>query len=170
MTDADSRIQVRVDDATTAWLADRGTRMLTGSHHQQAKVELAMWKAALRAELRRVRLTLAQLNCLADVLNGTLITAGIAGSVPVVFLEVSDAFQLARTGPVPDLSSYGEKHGIDEAALLAYLHTIGPTADHALHDAVSRWWAGHREATAEGWAAVGLAVAGPPAGDGRQAA
>lgn len=44
-------------------------------------------------------------------------------------------------------------------ALLGYLRTLGPTADHALLDAVSRWWeAEDSQSTIEGWAAVGLRV------------
>jgi hypothetical protein len=158
----DTRIQVRVDDETAEWLDQRSQRMHTGSAHQQARVELGIWRMALRAELRRIRLTLAQANCQGDILNGTLITPGIAGSAPMVFYEVSDAFHLARDTAVPDLSSYGARWGMDEGALLHYLQTLGPTADHALHDAVSRWWETSQDSTFEGWAAVGLTLTDAP--------
>jgi hypothetical protein len=57
-----------------------------------------------------------------------------------------------------DLSSYGVKWGIDETALLDYLRSLGPSADHALSDAVSRWWANDGEPTIDGWKDVGLRV------------
>lgn len=163
MTDL-TRIQVRVSPEAGAWLGDRAGRMQTGSHHEQARAELAMWRDALAAELRRIRLTRAQASCLADVLNGTLIQPGIGR---LVYAEVADAFMLANDGPVPGYSSYGKKWGIDEQALLEYLLRLGPTADHALLDAFSRWWALDGEATVEGFAEVGLMVA-DEAGDGEQ--
>lgn len=153
MAAVDNRLQVRIGEDEAAWLADRAKRMMSGSRDVQARAELGIWRIALATELRRIRLTLAQANCLADVLNGTLIQPAIAASFPVVFAEVSDAFQLA-TGP----SSYGAKWEIDEGELLSYLRGLGPTADHALHDAVSRWWEQDCQVTAEGWARVGLRV------------
>ncbi|MFD5615142.1 hypothetical protein [Kitasatospora sp. NPDC127060] len=160
---ADTRIQTRVSDELAAWLDDRDQRMMTGTVHIQAKLELGMWRGALAAELRRIRLTLNQANCIADILNGTLITPALAGSAPLVYYEVADAFQLVRDSPLPyEESTYGAKWEIDEQALLTYLRSLGPTADHALHDAVSRWWAADHKDTREGWAAVGLTVVPDP--------
>lgn len=150
-----TRIQVRVSPEAGAWLEDRAERMHTGSHHEQARAELAMWRDALAAELRRIRLTRAQAACIADVLNSSHIQPGIGR---LVYAEVSDAFMLANDGPVPGYSSYGKKWNIDEQALLEYLLRLGPTADHALLDAFSRWWALDGEATVEGFAEVGLTV------------
>ena len=48
--------------------------------------------------------------------------------------------------------------GIDEDDLVEVLRGIGPTADLALRDALSRWWATGGEPTGEGFAAVGLRV------------
>lgn len=163
MTDIDPRIQVRISDEVAAWLADRAQRMHTVSHHQQARIELGMWHAALDAELRRIQLTLAQASCIADVLNSPILDPALSGNVPRVFWLVTDACQLAKSDRFGGLSSYGVKWGIDEAALLGYLQTLGPTADHALHDAVSRWWKTDQEATVAGWAAVGLRVSVPDA-------
>ncbi|MFF5668774.1 hypothetical protein ACFY8S_01335 [Streptomyces hygroscopicus] len=155
---AETRIQTRVPDDLAAWIAERDERMHTGTVHIQARLELGMWRSALAAELRRIRLTLNQANCLADILNGALITPGIAGSAPVVAMEAADAFHLARQTPLPGEPPYGQKWDIDEEALTKYLLSLGPTADHALHDAVSRWWETTAEATVEGWASVGLTV------------
>jgi hypothetical protein len=158
MTAVETRVQVRLDDELAGWLADRTTRMLTGSHNVQARLELDMWRATLRAELRRIRFTLAQASCLADLLNGVLIQPGISIRPGMVYAEASDAFQIARDTPIPDHSSYGAKWGIDEQALLEYLARLGPAADHALLDAFSRWWDQDHDRSLDGFAAVGLTV------------
>ncbi|MGW2181279.1 hypothetical protein ACWCXX_24900 [Streptomyces sp. NPDC001732] len=163
---ADTRIQTRVSETTAAWLEDRDHRMNTGSPHLQAKIELSLWQDALAAELRRIRLTLNQANCIADILNGSLITPGVAGNVPAVYFEVTDAFHLVREQPIPyDENLYGTKWGIDEERLTDYLRSLGPTADHALHDAVARWWETDADPTVEGWAGVGLTVVPDPEPD-----
>lgn len=160
---ADTRIQTRVSEDIAAWLADRAERMFTGGRDLQARTELGIWKDALTAELRRIRLTLNQANCLADILNGAMISPGIAGRAPVVLMEASDAFHLAREEPLAyDEVPYGTKWNIDEKTLTEYLRSLGPTADHALHDAVNRWWKTDAEATVEGWASVGLTVVPDP--------
>lgn len=160
---AGDRITTRLPDTLAEWLEGRTDRMMTGSLDIQARLELGMWRGALTAELRRIRLTVDQANCLADVMNGSVLDAALAGSAPIVFYNAADAFQLARDTPFPGESSYGEKWGIDEKELLEYLQRLGPTADHALHDAISRWWNTRAEPTVEGWATVGLTVA--PASD-----
>ncbi|MEU9925055.1 hypothetical protein AB0H51_27870 [Streptomyces griseoluteus] len=161
---ADGRISARISEQLAAWLADRSERMMTGSTDLQAKLELDMWRAALDSELNRIRLTVEQANCLADVLNSTTLDAALAGRAGIVYYNASDAFALARDTPVPETSSYGAKHGIDETALLDYLRRLGPTADHALHDAIARWWATDAQPTAEGWRSVGLNVVEPREG------
>ncbi|MFD9151509.1 hypothetical protein [Streptomyces diastaticus] len=155
---ADTRIQTRVEEDLADWLTERDLRMHTGSHHIQAKLELGMWRRALAAELRRIRLTLNQANLIASVLSGTVMTPEIVGSAPAVLMEVGDAFHLARETPLPGEAPYGETWSVDEDALLHYLRTLGPTADHALFDAVSRWWKAGEPGTVEGWANVGLTV------------
>lgn len=163
---AGDRITTRLTEPGLAdWLDDRTNRMMTGSLDIQARQELGMWRSALAGELRRIRLTVDQANCLADVMNGALMDAAMAGTAGIVFYNAADAFQLARDTPFPLESSYGEKWSIDEDGLLDYLRRLGPTADHALHDAISRWWNAKCEPTVEGWASVGLTVA-PSAKDG----
>jgi hypothetical protein len=145
-----------------------------GNRHGQAQAELGMWRDALDGELRRVRLTLAQASCVADVLNGTALTPGVSGTLGIVYAECYEAFRLAREdrsgnplpAPLGDVSSYGAKWGPEgtgpakwEQELLDYLGRLGPAADMALRDAVARWWDGAFLPTAEGFAAVGLRVA-----------
>lgn len=158
---ADTRVQFRAAERTLAWLQERSARMHTATVSTQASTELGLWQDALAAELRRIRLTLAQANCLADVLNGVMLTPA-SGGFPVVYTEAADAFDLARADHL-DADAYGTKWGIDEEALLRYLRSLGPTADHALHDAVSRWRLAGAEPTAKGWESVGLRVSTPDA-------
>jgi hypothetical protein len=162
MATTDGRIQVRVGDTITGWLADRSRRMCAAtSVDTQARSELELWYSALNVELRRIRLTLAQASCIADACNGWLMDMVIASGLGLVYAECYDAFRLARTGPGGDVSSYGAKWGVDEQALLDYLGTLGPVADHALRDAISRWWELNESATVEGFAKAGLQVTEP---------
>jgi hypothetical protein len=158
----DGRVQVRLDDATAAWLASRAERAATGSPHRQARAELALLDMLLAAELRGLRLTLPEARCVADVVAGSLLQTSVMRPGRV-YAECFDAFRIARDRDPAGISSYGEKHGIDEGRLLTYLGGLGPAADHALADAVSRWWAGDCDDTPEGFAAVGLQVAAGPA-------
>ena len=130
-----------------------------GSIHQQARAELGLWHAVLDAELRRIRLTGAELACVADVAAGSLLQPAVSLHAGTVYAQCYDAFRLTREYDPAGISSYGAKHGIDEQDLLDRLGALGPAADHALADAISRWWAGDLDATAEGFAAVGLRVA-----------
>lgn len=168
MVTTDGRLQVRVGDTLAEWLEDRAQRMHTGSANIEARSELELWHSALSAELRRIRLTLAQASCVADVCNGWMLDATMAGSLPLVYAECYDAFQIARDvapGLPPDVSSYGAKWGPEgsdpatwEQQLLDYLRALGPAADHALRDAISRWWEQDLDRTVDGFAEVGLRV------------
>lgn len=158
MEPADTRIQVRLDDQTAQWLAGRAERMHEGSVHQQARTELVLWHEMLAAERHRIRLTLPEINCLADVMNGTMLRA-LAVRPGIVYANCYDAFRLAREDDPAGISLYGSKHGIDEDKLLKYIGSLGPAADHALADAIARWW--DREdldSDVHGWAAVGLRI------------
>lgn len=161
------RIQTRIDEGLAEWLQDRTGRMHTPSHHEQARIELGMWRSALAAELRRVRLTLAQASCVADVMNGYAMSPIIGMRPGIVYAECYDAFEGARNSPFPEESSYQEKWSIDEQALLKYLADLSPFADHALADAVNRWWTCGHEPTIDGFAAVGLRLI--DTGDGQTA-
>jgi hypothetical protein len=166
---ADGRIQTRISERLETWLTGRAGHFHTGSADQQARTELELWNSTLGAELRRIRLTLKQASCVADVCNGWVMGPGIAIGTGQVFAECHDAFQLARSGPGGDISSYGERWGIDEQELLQYLSTLGPAADHALQDAIARWWELDDDATVESFAKVGLRVTDDqPAGEKTQ--
>jgi hypothetical protein len=148
MAEDSPRIQARISGEVAGWLDGRADRMHAGSRHQQAAAELALWRTALNIELGRIRLTLGQANCLADVLNGHMIAPMIASRPGLVYAECYDAFQIARDIPLAsDVSSYGAKHGPKgcdpaewEQDLLGYLGRLNAVADHALADAIARWW------------------------------
>jgi hypothetical protein len=141
------RIQARISGEIAGWLDGRAERMHGGSRHQQAATELGLWRSALNIELGRIRLTLGQANCIADVLNGYAMLPGLGSRPGLVYAECYDAFAIARESPVPDLSSYGAKHGPEgcdpakwEQDLLGYLGKLSTVADHALADAIAKWW------------------------------
>lgn len=163
--DTDNRLQVRVNPGLAGWLHARSERMHTGSNHVQAKLELDLWRSVLAGELRRIRLTLAETSCLADVLNGTLLDPTLMANLGIVYAVAYDAFRRRRhadpTGG--EVSSYAAKWEIDEMKLLDYLGGLGPAADHALRDAIVRWWDTNQDPTVEGFAAVGLRVTAPEA-------
>lgn len=157
MPPLDERIQTRVSTELHEWLSGRGKLMHEAGADLQARTELEMWRAALAAELRRIRLTLAQMNCIADVAKGSMLSPGaIAINIPLVYAGCFDEFGLDGDG------SYGKKWGIDEQELLTYLQGLGPTADHALAGAVARWWKGDHGPDDAGWAAVGIRVVTAP--------
>jgi hypothetical protein len=166
MPPVNPRLQARMPDRLATILADRSERMLRGdSESQQALAELGLWFGVMAAELGRIRLTLSQALCIADVCNGWVLDATCARP-GLVFAECYDAFRLARDTPLdPDLSSYGRKHGPEgcdaaqwEKDLLDYLAILGPAADCALRDAINRWWQQDEGATVDGFGNVGLHV------------
>jgi len=141
-------LSVRVDDSTVGWLSGRAeARMLPVSPAQRARQELALWREHLAAELRRLRLTLAEANLLASCLQGVILDDAVG---------LPAAFAVAEVGQShPDTS---DVWGVDVSGLREWLITAGPTANHALVDACARWWAAGADATVDGWAAVGLRV------------
>jgi len=157
---ANPRIQARLPEYLATWLTGRSELMGTGSHNQQAVMELGLWQTALEHELRRIRLTLPQARAIAAVCNDRTLAPTITASGPgQVFAACYDAFRIARERThLPDMSSYAAQFGIDEQALLDYLGSLGPAADAALRDALARWWRDDHEDTVEGFARVGLRV------------
>lgn len=169
MAPSKNDVHFRVSETIAKWLdtragLDRHARqnedLKQRSRHGQAKAELETWHSVLTVELKRIRLTVEQASCLADILNGVLTTPGVGTSFGLAWMECSDAFSLA-TG----VSSYGRKHapeGADpdkwEADLLDYLRGLGPAADTALRYAIAELWARDLPGTAEGFAAAGLRV------------
>lgn len=152
-----TRLQVRITDNLAQWLAGRSTRMMTASPDLQARVELGMWQSALALELRRHRFTLAEACLIADVLNGTTVQPSMGNAVR---FEVEDALR-----PAVGISSDGGKGEVDQAELMAKIGQLGPVADHALADAIARWWAAGADPTVDGFRAAGINVLDPA--DGR---
>lgn len=157
MTAQTDLVKVRVPADLVDWLKGRAARTMTQEPiGPRARTELVLWRGHLAAELARLRLTLAELGCLADILNGTIADDSIAvGRVSALAAEVIDGLR-------GDPGAYGDKWGIDERALEDLALNLGPTATHALRDAIARWWETHAEHTPDGWASVGITVKDQP--------
>ena len=122
--------------------------MATGSVPTQARIEMALWREHLAAELRGTTWTLAEIGCIADVLNRPIVEPAVGS---LLWADLADAFDGLD-------NAYGRKWGIDERALVEKARRLGPTACHALTAAIAAWWDADRDHTPEGWRAVGLRV------------
>lgn len=148
------QIVFRAAPDLTAWLADRDTRAMGAGPKARARTELGLWRGVLAEELARMSWTLPELAVIAQTLSGTILPDGVGHAGNLLAWEVADA---VAPGPGPQLIP--TDWGVDTGALVARLEGLGPAADLALMDAVSRWWADDgREHTAGGWAAVGVRV------------
>lgn len=110
---------------------------------------MLLWRSALGAELARQTWDLPELGLIAAVCTRPVLADALGVPVGLVAQEVIDA-----TAATPGL--LGEAWGVDEQQLIGRLAQLGPTADLALYDAVSRWWATGAAHDIEGWASVGL--------------
>lgn len=135
-------IRMRLTDDQEAWLVDRSGRATYGreSTGLRVKTELGMWRAVLGAELHQQRWSLADMEVIAGCVGGP----DLADAVPLTVGQVAVAVIDGTRG---DESAEG---------LVARLLRLGPAADLALADAVSRWWATDGEHSEAGWAAVGV--------------
>jgi hypothetical protein len=140
------------DSDLRAWLL--GLQELSfspASAGQAAREELTTWRAVQQMALRRHVLPLSWACLLADVLNGTITHPGIGA---LLALELEDAF---RPDVLGRSDQYGDKHGVDEASLLAWARELDPVSDLALRRAFAAWWSDQAsEATVAGFATVGL--------------
>lgn len=136
-----------------AWLEGRAERSMTpGGLSARTRTEMVLWRATLDAELRRQRLNLPELGMIADVCNGTIWPDAIGLTLGMVAADVSDAI-------AADPDVWGEKWDVDEDQVLAKLLALGPAADHALADALARWWSDpESQHSLKGWAKVGVHV------------
>ncbi|HET9657319.1 MAG TPA: hypothetical protein VFP72_18345 [Kineosporiaceae bacterium] len=157
-SDGSPLIGVRVanGDPLRQWLTDRQQRMMAPGLATQLRAEAVMLRDLLAAELRRQRWTLAELGLLADVMNGDILTSSVyTGGVSMITANLVDATSGLE-------AEYEAQHGVHPARVVEKLQTLGPAADAALRDALSRWWATQDEGpdahTVEGWARVGVRV------------
>lgn len=141
---------VRLGDDLVAWLDGRAARAETGAGTgARARAELRLWQDVLAAELGRQIWTLGEIGLVADVLSGSMLPDRVGA---VVALQVLDGCSGLD-------NVHGQRWGVDEDALLGRLRRLGPAADLALLDAVSRWWASDtRDHSVSGWAEVGVLI------------
>lgn len=146
-----TRMTAQVPPDLVDWLESRAARAMTGESVPLRLVsEVRLLRGLLASELNRVPLTVPEASCLADVVGGDMMQPGWGS---ILLAEVWDAFAAA-----PGVSSYSAKWGVSQDALIARLRGIGPTADLALRDALSAWWAADGEPTAAGFTAAGLRI------------
>jgi hypothetical protein len=146
-----------VDADVMKWLSGRADLMgANASPHLQAAAELTLWRETLAAELGKVRMSCGEAACLADISHRATLDTNVSVSLSLLYGKAFDAFR--ADFDTTELSGlYGKKHGIDEQALLNKLVRLTPTQDHALRDALARWWAlDTREATPAGFAQVDI--------------
>lgn len=141
-------IQVRIPQEMKDWLEDRANRFNSGSPALQAREELNLLKSLLAQELRRIPLTVDEASCLVDVMNSTMLD-NATGSF--ISWELSEVFQF-------EAGIYATKWKIDEASLLEKMRGLCPTADHALRDAISRWWSLGLEPNKKDFEKVGMRI------------
>ena len=139
----------RPDKGLAAWMLGRAERSMSPSGlSARTRTEMILWRAALGAELDRQRWMLDELAVIAQACNGVVMSDALGVSAGLVAVEVSD--MITREGSA------------DNDELVGRLMRLGPTADHALADAVCRWWVAGGDHTVAGWAAVGVRVTNSP--------
>jgi hypothetical protein len=113
----------------------------------QARLELQLWWETLQAEVASVRLTLPQACYLADVLQGECESAEFG---QIISTHISKA--IASDG----MSGISSRWPVNEDSMLVWAGRLRPVTDHAVRDAIWRWWRLGAEASVEGFARVGL--------------
>lgn len=109
--------------------------------------EIELWRTVLSAELAQQRWTIDDLETIAQALSSPLIPDTVSATTPRAATEVIEAAHIARVELDP--------------GLLAKMLRLGPAADHALRDAICRWWTAGAEHTRAGWEAVGITPIDP---------
>ena len=140
-----------------SWLADRQRRyIVTGSPVEQGVMEWNLLSELLAAELLQQRWTLDEAGRLAELHMGVIPTLAIsaAGRPSMLWEDLSEG-----------IAAEGEDHlsqmEVGTSGFLERIAALGPTAEHALVDALSRWWSHRHDHSVEGWAQVGIQIVEP---------
>ena len=131
------RLAVALTDDTRNWVE----RIATWTDDPPAATAATLLSAMshmLTDELRRIPLTVSEVDVLASVIGNDFQTGVAVGGLRT-FAQVSEAFDLAHQTP-GGLSSYAYQFGIDENDLLTRLRRLGPSADLALRIALAQSW------------------------------
>ena len=147
------RVEFRATGGLGAWLESRRERTVLARDRDgggtalgmQARLELALWRDVLAAELAAMPpIPLAWADALTEVTGGEQMSAAIAavrpdGShYPVLWAEWS--VRRADIAGHPG-NTFAARYGLDEDKLDSWLKSLSPARDHAVRDALSRWWA-----------------------------
>lgn len=139
---------VMIKDGSAAWLRGRDDRHLSAPGVGGAPREIRLLRQVLASAQRESGFAVAELCCLADVMNGSVMSEGFGRLAAHEFGDADD--------------SYAAKWGVDRPALLARLWELSPLGDYALRDGIARFWgASTLDAADEGtWRHLGFRVAG----------
>lgn len=147
------QVQFRATGGLGSWLASRRERTILAADRggdasklgMQARMELSLWRDVLAAELASMApVPLAWADVLTEVSGGEQMSAAVAAVRddgtwwPVLWAEW--AVRRQDTGGHPD-NTFAARYGIDEEAVDGWLRSLSPARDHAVRDALSRWWA-----------------------------
>ena len=127
------------------WLLERarrsGSDLTAGT---RAKIELTLWREALRTELRRTQWTLDGLGYLVALWG----ISDMDGSMGTVLASLS-----ADGSPALAVS-----YSLDHGEITRKLAELGPVQDYALREALTRWRIEDRSHDEAGWHLVGVRV------------
>lgn len=147
-------ISWRPNSDMSEWLEGRASRSAQpGGLSARTRTEMRLWRSCIHHELLRLRFSLNDLAIIASALNGTIIPDAVSKTVPIVAAKVIEHLRVSAEGRPVQMHS-----GDDHQGLVTYLLSLGPTADHALGDAITRWQQNDHDHTPDGWAAVGITV------------
>ena len=139
---------VMIKDGSAAWLRGRDDRHLSAPGVGGAPREIRLFMQVLAYAQREARFAVAELCCLADVMNGSVMSEGFGRLAAHEFGDADD--------------SYVQKWGVDRPALLARLWELSPLGDYALRDGIARFWEDSTldDADEGTWRHLGFRVAG----------
>lgn len=139
---------VMIKDGSAAWLRGRDDRHLHAPGVGGAPREIRLFRQVLASAQREAGFAVAELCCLADVMNGSIMLEGFGQLAAHEFGDADD--------------SYAAKWGVDRPALLARLWELSPLGDYALRDGIARFWgASTLDDADEGtWRDLGFRVTG----------
>ena len=131
------RLAVALAEDTRTWV-ERIANWTDDPPAATAATLLSAMSHMLTDELRRIPLTVTEVDVLASIIGNDFQTGVAVGGLRT-FAQVSEAFDLAHQNP-GGLSSYAHRFGVDENDLLTRLRRLGPSADLALRIALAQSW------------------------------
>lgn len=154
MAAKDEQTSVRLSGELSTWARSLGERsMIAGdSAGTGLRVAAETLCSLAVAELTGLAWALPEATLMAEAVAGHLMSPGVGRGL--LAADLQDMIHGLE-------ASYAANHDTTTAVLTALvkrLSELTPGQDWALRDALSRWWAGSRETTVEGFRSVGIRV------------